>query len=74
MQRKVLGKAQVGFLNWHENFFFNPSFYFLFHFSWRNSRINDFDPANYEIDNFESGEIEVTYSGENEAKKELVWI
>jgi len=37
-------------------------------------RINDFDPTNYEIDNFETGEIEVTYSGENEAKKELVWI
>jgi hypothetical protein len=30
---------------------------------------------NYEIDNFESGEIEVTYSTENsETKKELVWI
>eukprot|EP00535_Pseudo-nitzschia_heimii_P006196 CAMPEP_0197187024 /NCGR_PEP_ID=MMETSP1423-20130617/15078_1 /TAXON_ID=476441 /ORGANISM="Pseudo-nitzschia heimii, Strain UNC1101" /LENGTH=753 /DNA_ID=CAMNT_0042638497 /DNA_START=59 /DNA_END=2320 /DNA_ORIENTATION=- len=37
-------------------------------------RVNDFDPTNCEIDNFESGEIEVTYSGESETKKELVWI
>jgi len=30
---------------------------------------------NYEIDNFENGEIEITYSTEkNETKKELVWI
>jgi len=39
-----------------------------------NERGSDFDPSNYEIDNFASGEIEVTYSGENENKKELVWI
>jgi len=40
-----------------------------------NERLSDFDPMNYEIDNFENGEIEITYSTEkNETKKELVWI
>jgi len=39
-----------------------------------NERGGDFDLMNYKIDNFESSEIEVTYSGENETKKELVWI
>jgi len=37
-----------------------------------NERESNFDQ--YEIDNFESGEIEVSYSRKNETKKELVWI
>jgi hypothetical protein len=37
-------------------------------------RVAAFDPSDYEIDNFENSEIEVTYSTENETKKELVWI
>jgi len=35
---------------------------------------SDFDAMDYEIDNFENGEVEITYSGEKDTKKELVWI
>ena len=47
------------------------SFFVNLQLNQRDSHVN---PMNYQIENFESGEIEVTYSDENEAKKGLVWV
>ena len=39
-----------------------------------NERATGFDPSSYDVDNFQSNEVEVSYTNENEAKKELMWI
>lgn len=40
----------------------------------RESGLSGFDPSSYDVDNYQSNEVEISYSNENEAKKELMWI